>query len=129
MSGLNVETSAMQAAIKAFENSSENLASAMKQLQQDINSQLNSQTYKGAQATAFNQVCMRIDDDLTKASSSLNDMSQTMTQVFSNYQRGDSEAQAEFSKLGNISDSASSVSQGAGGPALANPTISRLSGL
>lgn len=128
MSGLNVESSAMQAAIKAFETCSENLESAMKQLQQDLNSQLNSQTYKGAEATAFNQVCTAIDEQLTKASGSLNDMSTTMSSVFSNYQRGDSEAQAEFNKLGAISNSASGISQNAGGPALSNPVISRLNG-
>jgi WXG100 family type VII secretion target len=125
MSGLNVETSAMQAAIKAFETCSENLESAMKQLQQQLSDQLNSQTYKGAQATAFNQVCTRIDDDLTKASSSLHDMSDTMTSVFSNYQRGDQEAQAEFSKLGDIGSTASGIGQNA---ASTSSTISRLSG-
>jgi WXG100 family type VII secretion target len=124
MTGLNVETSAMQSAIKAFETSSENLESAMKQLQQNLNGQLNSGTYRGAQAAAFNQVCTRIDEDLTKASSSLKNMSETMTQVFSNYQSGDEQAQAEFNKVGGA---AGSVGQGTSG-ASASPVITRLGG-
>jgi uncharacterized membrane-anchored protein YjiN (DUF445 family) len=117
--GFNAESSAMTRAINGFETCAENVQSAMAKLESDLQDQLNSNTYQGAQAQAFTNVSTKIQEDMQTASTQIQNMSQLMQTAFKNYLQGDQEAQQELNKIGN---QAGSFSQSL------NPTISRLSG-
>jgi hypothetical protein len=116
--GFNAESSAMTRAISGFETCAENVQSAMTKLESDLQEQLNSNTYQGAQAVAFTNVSTQIQDDMRTASTQIQNMSQLMQTAFKNYLQGDQQAQQELTKIGN---QAGSFSQSL------SPTISRLS--
>jgi uncharacterized protein YukE len=132
MAGLNVESSAMHAAIQGFENTAQDLMTAMGHLRQFLDQDASSGVYKGAQAQAFNQVRTQVENDLQSAGNALSDMASKMKTVFNNYQHGDGEAATEYNKLTGISSSASSLGSGGSGllPASASPSpvVSRLAG-
>jgi uncharacterized membrane-anchored protein YjiN (DUF445 family) len=115
--GYDAQSSDMTRAINGFETCAENVNSAMAKLEQELTEQLNSNTYQGAQATAFTQVFTNIQSDMKSASSQIQQMSQFMNQAFKNYLQGDEQAQSELNKIGST---AGNLSQSI------SPTVSRL---
>jgi uncharacterized protein YukE len=107
----------MQAAVNAFDQTAQDLMTALQHMKQFLDQDASSGVYKGNQADAFNVVREQVEADLQKAGNNLTSMSTTMKNVLAKYQTQDAEIkQQQLNVLGGIQSSAGNL----------NPSVSGL---
>jgi uncharacterized protein YukE len=103
--GFQSDAAAMSRAIAGFNESAADARSSMSALENELTSGLS--RYQGAQAQAFWQLHVRLQEDMQTASRELDTMSQLVTESATNYDTGDTDVASSLHGLaGQAGDSA-----------------------
>jgi WXG100 family type VII secretion target len=96
-SGYQSDAAAMSRAIAGFNESAADARSSMSALENELMSVLS--RYQGAQAQAFWQLHMRLQDDMRTAGQELDTMSQLVGDSATNYDTGDTDVASSLNSL------------------------------